>query len=186
MGAHTMEGGAAAGRSAAALVLAVAALAAVAVLVGVEDGGLQETGLEGSEIRQIPSDSLAHRPAGLPPVSSSIRRAVRRELRARDGMEQAQTHLQAATTAASKVTRLSEVAAHKSALVMQRVRAVVAAVKKQKRQASKNAALAALARHQVTKLRRAKLRAKIKADAGKFIDLEATKVADTVAESAAT
>jgi hypothetical protein len=170
-------------RSGVATLLAVAAVAAVVLLVGVEEENYLETGrLEVG----LPFKSLSRSVKGSPPVRSAIRRAVRRENRARDGMVKAQNSLKVATAAAAKVTSLSEVAATKSAVVMQRVQAVVAAVKKKQQQANKKAALAALAQRQVAAQRRAKLRKKVKKDAVNYINLEANKAVATVAEAAAT
>merc|ERR1711924_585419 len=68
------------------------------------------------------------------------------------------------------------------AVVMAKVQAVVDAVKTK---AAANTATMQLAYHQLRKERRVKLRAKIHADASKFVDLEAKKAAATAVEAVA-
>merc|ERR1712216_823771 len=119
---------------------------------------------------------------GFAQAREAMNEATRRENAAKAGMEQAQSALHDATASAAKVNQLSKASADKAAVVMAKVQAVVDAVKTK---AAANTATMQLAYHQLRKERRVKLRAKIHADASKFVDLEAKKAAATAVEAVA-
>lgn len=119
---------------------------------------------------------------GFPQAREAMNEATRRESAAKAGMEQAQSALHEATASAAKVNQLSKTSADKAALVMAKVQAVVDAVKTK---SAANTAIMQLAYHQLRKERRVKLRAKIRADASKFVDIEAKKATATAVEAVA-